>query len=398
MGHELMFSKVLIANRGEIAVRVGRTCRDLGIATVAVFSDPDARARHVALADDAVHLPGSSPADTYLNVGAIVEAARRTGAEAVHPGYGFLSERADAAEAFADAGIVWIGPPPEALRLAGDKVQARRLAGTAGVAPVPGTMEPVEGAEEVIAFGDRGGYPIAIKAAGGGGGRGLKVAYRAEDVPAALESATREAAAYFGYGDVYLERYLPAPKHIEVQVLSEGPGGALWLGGGWRTPARCSAATRSSWRRLLRRGWPTWFPRWARRAPQWRTRAGTSTPEPSSSWSTRTEGSSISWRSTPGFRSSTPSPRRYSAWIWWPPSCGSPPASRSDSNSVTCLPAGSSVPAGTPWSAGSTPRIHREVSCRHPDSSRGIGSRAARASAWTRGSARAMRSRGPTTA
>ena len=225
-----MFSKVLIANRGEIAVRVGRTCRDLGIATVAVFSDPDARARHVALADDAVHLPGSSPADTYLNVGAIVEAARRTGAEAVHPGYGFLSERADAAEAFADAGLVWIGPPPEALRLAGDKVQARRLAGTAGVAPVPGTMEPVEGAEEVIAFGDRGGYPIAIKAAGGGGGRGLKVAHRAEDVPAALESATREAAAYFGYGDVYLERYLPAPKHIEVQILSEGPGRALWLG------------------------------------------------------------------------------------------------------------------------------------------------------------------------
>jgi len=225
-----MFSKILIANRGEIAVRVARTCRELGIRAVAVHSDPDARARHVAVADEAVHLPGAAPAETYLNIPAIVDAARRTGAEAVHPGYGFLSERADAAEAVTDAGLVWIGPPPDALRLAGDKVQSRRLAESAGVAPVPGTLEPVGEPDAVIAFGDRHGYPVAIKAAGGGGGRGLKVAHRAEEVPAALESASREAQSYFGYGDVYLERYLPAPKHIEVQVLADAPGRTLWLG------------------------------------------------------------------------------------------------------------------------------------------------------------------------
>jgi acetyl-CoA/propionyl-CoA carboxylase biotin carboxyl carrier protein len=225
-----MFSKVLIANRGEIAVRVARTCRELGIGIVAVYSDPDARARHVALADEAVHLPGVAPAETYLNIPAVVDAARRTGAQAIHPGYGFLSERAEAAEAVIDAGLVWIGPSPGALRVAGDKVQARRVAESAGVAPVPGTTEPVQTADEVFAFGDRHGYPLAIKAAGGGGGRGLKVARGAEEVPSALESAIREAQAYFGYGDVYLERYLAAPKHIEVQILSDRPGRALWLG------------------------------------------------------------------------------------------------------------------------------------------------------------------------
>jgi acetyl-CoA/propionyl-CoA carboxylase biotin carboxyl carrier protein len=230
VGDELMFSKILIANRGEIAVRVARTCRELGIKVVAVHSDADGRARHVALADQAVHLSGVAAAETYLNIPAVVDAARRTGAEAVHPGYGFLSERAEAAEAVADAGLVWIGPPPGALRLAGDKVHSRRLAESAGVAPVPGTFEPVEGPDEVVAFGDRHGYPVAIKAAGGGGGRGLKVARSAEEVPAALESAIREAQSYFGYGDVYLERYLPAPKHIEVQVLAEAPGRTLWLG------------------------------------------------------------------------------------------------------------------------------------------------------------------------
>jgi acetyl-CoA/propionyl-CoA carboxylase biotin carboxyl carrier protein len=225
-----MFSKILVANRGEIAVRVARTCRELGISVVAVHSDPDANARHVAQADEAVRLPGTSPSDTYLNIPLVVEAARRTGAEAVHPGYGFLSERSQAAEAVIEAGLAWIGPSPDALRLAGDKIRARQLADSVGVAPVPGTLQPVGSLDDVFAFGHRYGYPIAIKAAGGGGGRGLKVARDPHDVPAAFESATREATAYFGYGDVYLERFLSAPKHIEVQVLSEVPGRAVWLG------------------------------------------------------------------------------------------------------------------------------------------------------------------------
>ncbi|MDP8956533.1 MAG: biotin/lipoyl-binding protein [Actinomycetota bacterium] len=225
-----MFSKLVIANRGEIAVRIARTCHDLGIEVVAVHSDVDSSAQHVAIADQSIHLPGVSPVETYLNVGAIVGAARATGAEALHPGYGFLSERADAAKAVADAGMVWIGPPPEALEASGDKLQARRLAESAGVAPVPGTLEPVQGAEAALAFGEQHGYPIAIKAAGGGGGRGLKVAASPGEVAGALESAAREAKAYFGFGDVYLERYLPRPKHIEVQILASSDGKAMWLG------------------------------------------------------------------------------------------------------------------------------------------------------------------------
>jgi acetyl-CoA/propionyl-CoA carboxylase biotin carboxyl carrier protein len=203
---EAMFTKVLIANRGEIAVRIARTCRELGVATVAVHSDPDAGARHVAAADEAVHLPGVAAADTYLNLDAVIEAALTRGAEAVHPGYGFFSERADAAEAIADAGIVWIGPPPEATRAVGDKIRARQLAANAGVSVVPGTLQPVGDSGEVHAFGEEHGYPIAIKAAGGGGGRGLRVARSPDEVATALESAVREARAYFGHGDVYLER------------------------------------------------------------------------------------------------------------------------------------------------------------------------------------------------
>jgi acetyl-CoA/propionyl-CoA carboxylase, biotin carboxylase, biotin carboxyl carrier protein len=226
----LMFRRVLIANRGEIAVRIARTCHDLGIGVVAVYSDVDARARHVAVADDAVPLPGVSPVDTYLNVGAIVGAARRAGAEAIHPGYGFLSERADFARAVGEAGLTWIGPPPDALLASGDKVEARRRAESAGVAPVPGTLEAVPDAKAVVDFGSRFGYPIAIKAAGGGGGKGLKIAAAAKEVPGALESAIREAQTYFGSGDVYLERYLARPKHVEVQILAPVPGRALWLG------------------------------------------------------------------------------------------------------------------------------------------------------------------------
>jgi acetyl-CoA/propionyl-CoA/long-chain acyl-CoA carboxylase, biotin carboxylase, biotin carboxyl carrier protein len=225
-----MFERILIANRGEIAVRIARTCRELGVEVVAIHSDADAGARFVAHADHAVHLPGVAPADTYLNIEAVVDAAIRTGSEAVHPGYGFLSERAEAAQAVEDAGLVWIGPSPDAIRAAGDKVQARRLADGVGVPPVPGTLQPVATVEEVVAFGDAHGFPVAIKAAGGGGGRGLRVAGSAGEVAAALESAVREAEAYFGSGQVYLERYLPHPKHIEVQVVAPRPGGAIWLG------------------------------------------------------------------------------------------------------------------------------------------------------------------------
>ncbi len=225
-----MFSRVLIANRGEIAVRVARTCRQLGIETVAIYSDVDAEARHVAAADRAVHLPGVVPAETYLNIQAIVEVARAAGAEAVHPGYGFLSERAEAAEAFAAAGLAWIGPPVEALRAAGDKVLARRLAESAGVPVVPGTLDPVQNVDEARAFAEEHGLPVAIKAAAGGGGRGLKVVTSLDGIEAAFESAAREATAYFGSDQVYLERHLSRPKHVEIQILSPGPGRAAWLG------------------------------------------------------------------------------------------------------------------------------------------------------------------------
>ncbi|MFN2545607.1 MAG: biotin carboxylase N-terminal domain-containing protein [Actinomycetota bacterium] len=225
-----MFSRVLIANRGEIAVRVARTCRELGVGTIAVFSDVDERARHVTACDEAVRLPGVAPSETYLNLDAVIAAARSSGAQAVHPGYGFLSERADAARAVAEAGLVWVGPPPEATAAVGDKIHARRLAEQAGVPVVPGTAEPVGSVEEVLAFGELHGYPVAIKASGGGGGRGFRVVMTPGDAEDALAAAAREAEAAFGSPDVYLERYLSAPKHVEVQILGTGPGDVLWLG------------------------------------------------------------------------------------------------------------------------------------------------------------------------
>jgi acetyl-CoA/propionyl-CoA carboxylase biotin carboxyl carrier protein len=226
----LMFSKILVANRGEIAVRIARTCRELGVRYVAVHSDVDAKARHVIVADQAVHLPGVAPTDTYLNVDAILDAARDTGAEAIHPGYGFLSENADFAEAVIDAGLVWIGPPPSATRAIGDKIRARNIAESAGVPIVPGTLEPVQNVDEIVAFGDEHGYPLAIKAAGGGGGRGLKVARDRDDAASAFESARREASAYFSNDEVFIERYLENPKHLEVQLLAPNADEALWLG------------------------------------------------------------------------------------------------------------------------------------------------------------------------
>ena len=222
-----MFDKILIANRGEIAVRIARTCRERGVAVVAVFSDADAGARHVAVADQSVPLPGVAPA--YLNRDALIRAAIETGAEAIHPGYGFLSESADFAQAVVDAGLVWIGPPPEATRAVGDKIQARVLAEAAGVPVVPGVTDSVT-LEQVREFGAVNGLPLAIKAAGGGGGRGLKVVHDEDEVSDAYASARREAEQYFGSSEVFVERYLDHPKHLEVQILAPNPDEAMWLG------------------------------------------------------------------------------------------------------------------------------------------------------------------------
>jgi acetyl-CoA/propionyl-CoA carboxylase, biotin carboxylase, biotin carboxyl carrier protein len=225
-----MFDRILVANRGEIAVRIARTCRERGVEVVAVHSDVDANSRHVAIAHESVHLPGIASSDTYLNVEAILDAAKNTGAEAIHPGYGFLAESADFAEAVTAKGLAWVGPPPEALRAAGDKIRARRLAESAGVPIVPGTTDPARSADDARSFAAEHGFPIAIKASGGGGGRGLKVARSEDELEAAFDSARRESQAYFASSEVYLERYLEDPKHIEVQILAPNRDEAMWLG------------------------------------------------------------------------------------------------------------------------------------------------------------------------
>lgn len=226
-----MFSKILIANRGEIATRIARTCRELGVRAVAVHSDADSEALHVRTADEAVHLPGTASSSTYLKAESIIQAALDSGAEAIHPGYGFLSENADFAETVRAAGLVWVGPPPEAIRALGDKISARSLAESASVPIVPGISEAIQDPEVVVRFGKEHGYPLAIKASGGGGGRGLKVARSEDEVADGFAAARREAESYFGSSDVFVERYLDAPKHLEVQVLAPGGGAEpLWLG------------------------------------------------------------------------------------------------------------------------------------------------------------------------
>jgi acetyl-CoA/propionyl-CoA/long-chain acyl-CoA carboxylase, biotin carboxylase, biotin carboxyl carrier protein len=225
-----MLQKILIANRAEIAVRVIRACRELGIATVAVYSDLDRNALHVRLADEAFALGGQTAAESYLNTEAILDAIRKSGADGVHPGYGFYSENTDFSRAVTAMGVAFIGPPPEAIETMGDKISSRIAAERAGVQGVPGTTSPITAADEVRAFGDEHGYPIAIKAAYGGGGRGMKVVRDAAGVESAIESAQREAKAYFGRDEIYMERYLTWPRHVEMQIIGDQHGNLVWVG------------------------------------------------------------------------------------------------------------------------------------------------------------------------
>ena len=218
---------VLIENRGEIAVRVARAARDHGIKSIAIYSDEDRNSLHVAMADEAYALNGLSAAETYLDQAKIIEIAKKSGADAVHPGYGFLSENADFADRVIAAGLIWIGPPPAAIRLLGDKVSARKIAATVGAPLVAGTIDPVDTPEEIISFAKEHGLPVAIKAAHGGGGRGLKVARTMEEIPELFASAVREAITGFGRGECFVERYLDKPRHVETQVLVDTHGNAV---------------------------------------------------------------------------------------------------------------------------------------------------------------------------
>jgi acetyl-CoA/propionyl-CoA carboxylase biotin carboxyl carrier protein len=222
--------KVLIANRGEIAVRVARACKDEGLTSVAVYAEPDRDALHVRVADEAFALGGTTPGDSYLVIEKIIDAAEQSGADAVHPGYGFLSENADFAQAVIDAGLTWIGPSPEAIVALGDKVQARHIATKVGAPLVPGTKDPVKDADEVVAFAEEHGLPVAIKAAFGGGGRGLKVARTMEEIPELFDSAVREAVSAFGRGECFVERFLDKPRHVEAQVLADTHGNVVVVG------------------------------------------------------------------------------------------------------------------------------------------------------------------------
>ena len=220
-------TKVLIANRGEIAVRVIRACKDSGIGSVAVYAEPDRDALFVRIADEAHSLGGSTPADSYLDIDKLLDVAKKSGADSVHPGYGFLAENAEFAQAVLDAGLIWIGPPPSAIENLGDKVKARHIAERVGAPLAPGTKDPLENADEAVAFAKEHGLPIAIKAAFGGGGRGLKVARELDEVADAFESAVREAVSAFGRGECFVEKFLDQPRHVETQCLADQHGNVV---------------------------------------------------------------------------------------------------------------------------------------------------------------------------
>jgi acetyl-CoA/propionyl-CoA carboxylase biotin carboxyl carrier protein len=225
-----VFDKVLIANRGEIAVRIIQACRELGVTPVGIYSDTDETAKHVRLAEEAYNVGGSVARKSYLDVDAILDAAREAGADAIHPGYGFLAENTAFARAVEESQFVWVGPPSDIMEQFGEKTKARQLMDEAGVPIVPGTTDPVESVEEVHDFGEEHGFPLAIKADGGGGGRGMRVVHRDDDIDSEFEEARREAEAYFDNSDVYVERFLDDPKHIEVQVLADEHGNVRHLG------------------------------------------------------------------------------------------------------------------------------------------------------------------------
>ena len=225
-----MFEKVLVANRGEISVRIIRALREMGVASVAVYSDADRESFHARLADEAYHVGPASATESYLDIGKLIGVAQRSGAEAVHPGYGFLAESAPFARAVEEAGLAWIGPHPGAIEVMGSKVESRRIMGKAGVPMVPGTKDPVGSADEVRTFAGEHGYPVAVKASAGGGGKGFAVAQDDEGAAAAFERASREGVAYFGDGSVYTEKYLPGPRHVEIQIVRDKHGNATHLG------------------------------------------------------------------------------------------------------------------------------------------------------------------------
>jgi acetyl/propionyl-CoA carboxylase alpha subunit len=225
-----MFRKLLIANRGEIAIRVARGCRELGVRSVAVYSDPDRSAPHVRAADEAYGLGGTTAAESYLRGDQIIEIARQCGAEAIHPGYGFLAENPDFAQACADAGLIFVGPPPSAMRALGSKTSARRLMKDAGVPVVPGTIDPIPTAEEAAQIAQEIGFPIALKAVSGGGGKGMRVVERPDELLTAFRQASEEAAAAFGDPSMYLERLVVRPRHVEIQLLADQHGNVVHLG------------------------------------------------------------------------------------------------------------------------------------------------------------------------
>ncbi|MEO0496758.1 MAG: biotin carboxylase N-terminal domain-containing protein, partial [Pseudomonadota bacterium] len=230
LGRSSTFTKILVANRGEIACRVFKTCADLGIKTVAVYSDADRNALHVAMADEAVHIGAAPAAESYLVIDKIIDACKQTGAEAVHPGYGFLSERAEFAERLAAEGIAFIGPPPKAIEAMGDKITSKKIADEAGVSTVPGHMGLIDDAEHAVRIASEIGYPVMIKASAGGGGKGMRIAYSDDEAREGFERSKSEAASSFGDDRIFIEKFVEQPRHIEIQVLADAHGNCIYLG------------------------------------------------------------------------------------------------------------------------------------------------------------------------